>query len=278
MANKQSIEIYVPSYKRADKILTYHLFEHCKYLVRKSEAEEYIKNGIDKNDIWAVDDELINSGSKAYFYIINNAKEDVFVIADDDIEDMRYLIDNVVPINKDKETITDEIYRIGQLMLDLKIGFGYVGPNAIPYNYDREFCWKQIPGAIKWFNREYFQATLDDRVSENFDVDLVLQELAVNRITLSPKYLYDKGVIDKNAGGNSARKHKEQLASITNMKAKNTNGAHKATKFYNELHGIKLACRAMGIEVTYSMNPYFYEDREPSTFTLERLEQEATQQ
>lgn len=70
---------------------------------------------------------------------------------------------------------------------------------------------------------------------------------------------------------------KNKLAMI-DIFNKNTNGAHKATKFYNELHGIKLACRAMGIEVTYSVNPYFYEDREPSTFTLERLEQEATQQ
>ena len=48
----------------------------------------------------------------------------------------------------------------------------------------------------------------------------MLQELAVNRITLSPKYLYDKGVIDKNAGGNSERKRRDQIASVNNMKAK----------------------------------------------------------
>lgn len=59
---------------------------------------------------------------------------------------------------------------------------------------------------------------------------------------------------------------------------KNTNGAHTSRKHLDELTGIKQACRAMGIKVTYSVNPYFYEDKEPSTFTLEKLEKVATQQ
>lgn len=69
---------------------------------------------------------------------------------------------------------------------------------------------------------------------------------------------------------------KNKLA-VIDMFNKNTNGTHKATKHLNELIGIKQACYAMGIKVTYDCNPYFYEDGEPSTFTLERLEQEATQ-
>ena len=212
--------IYVPSYKRANRILTYRLFEKCKYLVRESEKAAYIEAGIAEDDVWAVDDELINSGSKAYQYIMDNAPEDVFEIADDDIEDMKYMLSECRDIGKNVEIITSEMERIAQLMLDLDIGFGFVGVNAIPYNYDREFCWKQIPGAIKWFNRKKFVARRDERVTENFDIDLVLQELAVNRICLSPKYFYDKGVIDKNAGGNSERKRADQIASINNMKAK----------------------------------------------------------
>lgn len=220
MNEQATFQIYVPSYHRADRILTYNLFEQCKYMVRKSEAEAYTAGGIKPEDIWAVDDELINSGSKAYWYIINNAPEDVFVIADDDIEDFQYLIDKNKMIGKDKEVITAEVERIAQILLDLNIGLGYIGPNAIPYNYDREFAWKQIPGAVKWFNRKVFKAKLDQTVSENFDIDMILQELLYNRITLSPKYFYDKGKIDVNAGGNSARKHQDQLTSITNMKAK----------------------------------------------------------
>lgn len=69
---------------------------------------------------------------------------------------------------------------------------------------------------------------------------------------------------------------KNKLA-VIDIFNKNTNGAHTARKHLDELIGIKQACYAMGIKVTYSVNPYFYEDRDPSTFTLEKSEQEATQ-
>ena len=57
-------------------------------------------------------------------------------------------------------------------------------------------------------------------MSENFDIDMVLQELLVNRVCLMPKYFYDKGLIDVNEGGNSDRVRQTQLASLTNMQAK----------------------------------------------------------
>ena len=213
-----SLKVYVPSYRRSNRILTYHLFEECTYMVRKSEEQAYRDAGVE--NIWAVDDCLIDDGAKAYFYIIENAPEDIIVIADDDIEDFRYMLDEVVPIGKDKEIIQSEIERIGQLLYDLKVGMAYIGPNAIPYMYDREFAFKGIPGAVKWFNRSVFKGKLDRNVIENFDIDIIMQELLHNRITLYPKYLYDKGMIDVNEGGNSDRKRKEQLDSITNMKTK----------------------------------------------------------
>ncbi len=215
-----TLGIYVPSYKRSHRILTYNLFEKCTYLVRKSQAEDYLNAGIAKDDLWAVDDELIDDGCKAYMYIVNNAPEDIVVVADDDIEDFRYMLSEVVPIEGNKEIITSEIERIGQIMYDLKIGLGFIPPNAIPYEYDREFAFKGIPGAVKWFNKRVFKAKYDDKVSENFDIDIILQELLINRICLMPKYFYDKGKIDVTEGGNSERKRKDQLASITNMKAK----------------------------------------------------------
>lgn len=218
--DRLTVGIYVPSYKRSDRILSYHLFEKCCYVVRKSEEQLYLNAGISPNDLWAVDDSEIDGGEYAYFYIINNAPDDIIVIADDDIEDMQYMIDVVIPIGGEKNLITDEIYRIAQLLYDLDIGMGFTGPTAIPYQYDREFAFKGIPGAVKWFNKAAFKAKLDLKVSENFDIDIILQELLNNRICLFPKYFYDKGQIDKNAGGNSARKRADQLASITNMKAK----------------------------------------------------------
>lgn len=220
MSKEYTLGIYVPSYKRSDRILTYNLFEKCTYMVRKSEEQLYLDAGIKKEDLWSVEDSLIDDGCKAYFYIIQNAPDDIIVIADDDIEDFRYMLTEVQDINKDKEVITSEIERIAQIVLDLNIGHAFLSPNAIPYMYDKEFAWKGIPGAVKWYNKSVFKGKLDENVLENFDVDIVLQELLHNRICLMPKYLYDKGIIDKNAGGNSSRRRQDQLDSITNMKAK----------------------------------------------------------
>ena len=199
--------------------MTQNCFEKCTYMVRKSEAPMYKANGVE--NIWEVDDELINSGSKAYFYIINNAPDDVIVIADDDIADFQYMLDTVRPIGDNKEVITDEIYRIAQLVYDLKVGFAFISPNCIPYEYDKEFGFYGIPGSVKWINRTVFKAKLDPKVSENFDIDLVLQELLVNRICLYPKYLHDKGgKKDVTSGGNSDRKRQAQLDSLHNMRIK----------------------------------------------------------
>ena len=215
-----TVGIYVPSYHRSDKILTYHLFEKCKYLVRKSEAQAYMDAGIAPEDIWAVEDELINSGSKAYFYAFYNAPEDIIVVADDDIKDVIFRLDEPNPCKQNKERITDEIYRIAQLVHDLGIGLAS-NPHSGPlYNYDKEFGWKGIPGAIKWVNRGVFQAKRDVDVVNNFDIDIILQELLVNRITLIPKYFLLDSFIDTNAGGNSERLRQDQIDSIGNMKLK----------------------------------------------------------
>ncbi len=213
-----TLGIYVPSYRRSSKILTYHLLEYCTYMVRESEEQAYREAGVE--NIWAVDDELIDGGDKAYFYIAEHAPEDIIVVADDDIEDFRYLLSDVEPLGCDKETITAEIERIGQMLFDLHLGLAFIPPNCIPYNYTQEFSFKGVPGAVKWFNRNVFKAKLDEKVSENFDIDMVLQELLVNRVCLMPKYFYDKGLIDVNEGGNSDRVRQTQLASLTNMQAK----------------------------------------------------------
>ena len=215
---EMTIGIYVPSYKRSDRILTQNIFESCTYVVRKSEEEAYKKAGV--KNIWAVEDQYIDDGDKVIYYIVENAPEDIIVCADDDIGDMKYLIEESYSLNKDKEKITDEFYRIGQLIYDLNIGLATIQPTCIPYNYDREFAFKGIPGAVKWFNKNVFKAKLDRTVSENFDIDMIMQELLLNRIILLPKYFHDDGVMDVNAGGNSSRKRQDQIDSITNMKAK----------------------------------------------------------
>ena len=46
-------------------------------------------------------------------------------------------------------------------------------------------------------------------------------------------------------------------------------GNSNGSKFMNELYGIKQALATLGITLTISVNPYFYEDGEASTYTVE---------
>ena len=115
-----SLGIYVQSYHRYNKILTQELLEHCTYVVRKSEAELYRKAGV--KNILAAPDEEVNNAIKTYWWIVDNAPEDIIFVADDDIEDVMYRLDDITRLNKNKEIITSEIERIAQLMVDLGIG------------------------------------------------------------------------------------------------------------------------------------------------------------
>lgn len=212
--------IYVPSYKRSDKIKTYNLFEKCTYVVRESEKQLYINAGLKEEDVWGVQDDLIDGVDKVYWYIINNAKEDMICICDDDLDDFQYMLDYVYPAERNKATITAEIERQCQLIYDLDIGYGFLQPNAIPYNYVSEFAFKAVSGAVKFFNRKKFAAKYDALVKQNFDLDIEMQELLHNRIILSPRYFYDKSVMDKNSGGNANKLRQDQIDSISNMKIK----------------------------------------------------------
>ena len=83
MEEELHLGVYVPSYQRYDdKERIYDHLEYCTYVVRKSEEELYRKNGIE--NIWAIEDELIDSMHKVFQYIIDNAPEDIVVIIDDD--------------------------------------------------------------------------------------------------------------------------------------------------------------------------------------------------
>jgi hypothetical protein len=65
-----------------------------------------------------------------------------------------------------------------------------------------------------------FKAKLDEDVKYNYDIDIILQELLCNRITLKPKYFVSKGETDRNEGGNSSKKRADQIACIELMKKK----------------------------------------------------------
>jgi hypothetical protein len=186
-------------------------------VVRKSEEEAYRTAGID--NIWAVEDEKICGLTEVNQWLIDNAPEPVICILDDDIHHFYYRLERNETITN-PEIITAEMERIAQLMVDLDVGFCATDATTSIWNYDREFSFKGSAGAVRWINRRVFKAKCHKELEYNYDLDLVFQELLMNRIILKPKYFCSKGLTDVNAGGASEKSRNDQIASIDLMKSK----------------------------------------------------------
>ena len=214
--------IYIPSYKRANTCTAHRFLRYGTYIVRASEEAEYreaLRDVEDHIKVWAVEDELICGLTEVNQWLIDNAPEDVIAILDDDIHHFYYRMYETVSL-EDPEVVTAELERIGQLMSDLKIGFGATDATIRPWNYDCGFSFKGCAGAVRWVNRPVFKAKCHKELEYNYDLDLVLQELLVNRVILKPKYFCSKGLTDTNEGGASGKKRGDQVASINLMKSK----------------------------------------------------------
>ena len=210
--------IYIPSYKRADTITTHRLLEYYKVVIRQSEYEDYLKT-IPAENIVAVQDDLIDSVPKIWNWIIDNAAEDYFCIIGDDVPRFYYRLDTSVPLT-DPEIITSEIERVGQLMIDLDIGWGCDDATNVPWAYKSAFTFKGTTGGINWINRKKLKARFNPEIGYCCDTDVVMQELLINRIILKPKYLCPGGGADKNKGGNSKKSRESMIASFELMKTK----------------------------------------------------------
>ena len=209
--------IYVPSYKRAHTATTHRFLEYCTYVVRKSEEEAYRNAGI--QNLLAVDDKKICGLTEVNQWLIDNAPEDVIAILDDDIHHFYYRLETNRSI-EDPVLITSELERIAQLLVDLQIGFAATDATTRPFSYDAEFAFKGSAGAVRWINRPVFKARCVKELEYNYDLDLVLQELLINRVILKPKYFCSKGLTDVNDGGASSKDRGDQVASVELMKAK----------------------------------------------------------
>lgn len=218
MEKPDNFGIYIPSYKRADTITTHLLMEYYKVVVRESEAEAYVKR-IPEENIIAVPDQEICSVSKVWNWIIENAEEDYICTVGDDCPNFYYRLDRNVKIT-DSEVITEEIERIGQLMMDLDIGWGCDDATNVPWGYDCEFAFKGTTGGINWINRKKLVGRFNEDIGYCCDTDLVFQELLVNRIILKPKYFCAGGGADTNKGGNSKKSRDSMIASFELMKQK----------------------------------------------------------
>jgi len=210
--------IYIPSYKRYDTIVTHTLLEYYKVVVRESEYELYAQT-IPRENLIAVEDEKINSVSKVWNWVIENAEEDIICTLGDVMADVIYRLDKNERVTN-PEIVTSEIERIAQLMVDLDIGYGCVDATIAPWNYNSEFAFAGTSGGICWINRKVYKSKFSDEIGYCCDTDVVFQELLKNRIVLKPKYFCSHGGTDTNKGGNSKKSRASMIASFERMKIK----------------------------------------------------------
>lgn len=221
MDGELTFGVYVPSYQRYDdKLRMYDHLEYCTYVVRKSEEELYRNSGID--NLWVVEDKYINNIHKVHQYIIDNSKEDIICIVDDD---GKFIYRNIVSRDMTNEEASMELERIAQIIADLNIGFACTDSNPAPFYYDSEFKFKGMCGGCKWINKKKFIAKVDPNCNYNFDLDLELQELLVNRVIFKPIYFIDVGGQDTNKGGSNTDKNQEKRYAGINY-TKNKWGKH----------------------------------------------------
>ncbi len=202
----KTVGLYVPSYGRADKILTQNVLNDCTYVVRESQEEAYRNAGVKK--ILAAPDSEIDSLPKVRQWIIDNTPEDIVIQLDDDIERFSYANKNNIVVIEDKDTVDMELERVAQLLSDLDIGFAALPMQENVLKYTREFSFKSTIGLVCWFNKSALkQSRYDPGIKFKADIDFELQELLHNRIMLIPEYLRVKATYDRNKGGNSETKN-----------------------------------------------------------------------
>ena len=205
----KTVGIYVPSYKRSDRIMTWNVLNDCTYVVRESEEAAYRKAGITK--ILTAPDEEINSLAKVRQWIIDNTPEDIVIQCDDDISRMIYKGKNNKVEIADKDVIDMEFERVAQILSDLRLGFASCTMTGDVRKFNAEFLFKGITGGICWFNKECLKSRFDNMTYIKEDTDFVLQELLQNRIIIIPDYFGMQNEYDKNAGGNNENKNSRAL-------------------------------------------------------------------
>ena len=193
--------IYCMSHNRYKTTTTKDMVEYCTYVVRENQAELYKKNGI--TDLISIPDGKVFDFMSTLYWIIENTKEDVICILDDDIKGFLHRTDFKETL--DKETSTMELERIGQLIYDLNIGYAFDTPTTNLYIYNAEFVFKGMPGHVRWINKKALKAKYDKNDPASSDVDMMYQELLKNRVCLQPKYFCSYALMDTNDGSDEDR-------------------------------------------------------------------------
>ena len=209
-SSNNSVGIYIPSYKRAENVNKNHLIslEKITFVVRESEKDEYLKNGA--KNIIGVEDSKINSLGKVRQWIIENAREDVVIQIDDDVDNFFYKLKNNAEEVESEDVIEQELLRIAQILIDLKLGLASIEMSADVRKTNREFKWSGCTGGINWFNKSCIKGKYSKDLMK-VDTDFMLQELLANRICIVPAYFGAYVKKDTNKGGNQCIKTYERL-------------------------------------------------------------------
>ena len=191
-------EVFAPSYKRADSVVTQQYLPYCKYVVAEFEADDYLREG---HDCWVVPDSAQGNVSRIRNYILDHAGTDKIVIVDDD---MRFIgrWDTQKQIRLDAAGVFEFIESGFNIVDD--IGIKYWGMNLLPdkgaYREYSPFSFKSmVLGPFQAFNN------LDLRYDENLplkeDYDLSLQVLNKYRMTFRFNMYFYSVKQHENPGG-----------------------------------------------------------------------------
>ena len=210
-------KIYIPSYNRANELLTIKHIPNATHVVRKSQEEDYRNAGV--KNILAVEDELIDSWVKVMNYIISDATpEECVIVCDDDIQKFFYF-GRFMYQQEDPELIEDELCRIMQMIVDLDLGFGALRFNQRTMDFTEEFLFTGTLGSVYFFNKSKVKGKFDPNVPTVADADFELQELLHNRICLLPRYFGTLAGFNK--GKNTQmRTNAKVMSSLDNMQKK----------------------------------------------------------
>lgn len=210
-------EIYSPSYRRADLVITHHLLPRLTYVVAESEAEDYRKRGL---RVWAVPDKVQGNVARIRNYILDQAPTKRLMLVDDDIKRIgRMSATSKKIVILAPHEIEHHFAAAFQLCADG--GFRFWGVNILPdrkaYKANTPFSFTSpILGPVQGFNN--LDLRYDESLPLKEDYDLSLQVLnkyrRVLRINFLCYFCHQNEITGGCAANRTIEREKEQLRKL----------------------------------------------------------------
>jgi hypothetical protein len=210
-------EIYSPSYRRADKVISHHIMPRLTYVVSESEAEAYRSRGL---RVWAVPDSAQGNVARIRNYILDHAKSKRLMLVDDDIKRIGRMSATSKKIVVLAPHEIEHYFANGfQLCEDGDLRFW--GVNILPDRKAFKACTpfsftSPILGPVQGFNN--LDLRYDETLPLKEDYDLSLQVLNKYRRALRINFLcyfcHQNEIIGGCAATRTIEREKEQLARL----------------------------------------------------------------